>query len=409
MANNWAFATLAELKQRIGIAAADASDDALLTSLLDLTAGSIESAAGRPLRRCHARTEYFTGGAAVIQLDAYPIAKVHSVRESVTRNFDTVGAYQELVEGTDFVVDPGPGGQYGETGQLRRIGGRWLGSKTAPGCVRVLYAGGYKTDPETEAEKQTVILSSAGKIDGYSITLLNGVYGEDLATDPEIRAGTTVGAPTTTWRGVLRFDTEGVILPAWTVTRLVATWYHRYETGLHKYDVHLLSGVDPRLAGLSGIYAAIGANPRIAYGATAGNPTLTEANLTVSMNSDVLNALLTSLRSGFIALGFKEFSGTPLDAYNARIATVQHANPAYWPRLTVAHRPEFEDPYVIPDDLRNANLLQAVHEYMTRRTPGMISQATRGTIMPSGASYLKTAADLLPEVQRIALGYRRLF
>jgi len=409
MANNWAFATLAELKERIGIAVADVTDDAFLTSLLDLTAGAIESAAGRPLRRSHARTEYFTGGAAVIQLDVYPIAKVHTVRESATRDFITAGAYQELVEGTDFVVDPGPGGRYGETGQLRRIGGRWLGSKIAPGCVRVVYTGGYKTDAEAEVEKQTVNLSSGGKIDSYSITLLSGVYGEDLATDPEIRAGSTVGATTTTWRGVLRFDTEDVILPSWTITKLAATWYHRYETGLHKYDMHLLSSIDPRLAGLPGIYAAIGSEPLIAYGLTAGNPTQTEANLTVGLSDEVLDALLNSLRSGFIALGFKEFSGSGTYVHNVRIATVRHATPAYWPRLTVTHRPQFEDPHVTPDDLRNANLLQSVHEYMTRRTPGMISQATRGTIMPSGASYLKTAADLLPEVQRIALGYRRLF
>jgi len=398
MANNWAFATLAELKERIGIAAGDTADDALLTSLLDLTAGSIESAAGRPLRRCHARTEYFTGGSAVIQLDAYPIAKVHSVRESATRDFDTAGAYQELVEGTDFVADPGPGGRYGETGQLRRIGGRWLGSKVAPGCVRVVYTGGYKTDGERGAENATVIVNSLSDVQSY--TLLSGSGTLNLATGDDIMVTSSLASV-----AIVRFDVSETILPVWRpVLSNFLSLYGRYVGSALSVGVWLVNPLDPVTVPIADLVAAMQSSSSL-YSSTLSSPT--DALLTLTpLGSGAQAAIEAALFNGHVSFALGVSGST---AWSGRISSHVHTILAQRPALTLAHRPSFTDPYLIPDDLRNANLLQSVHEYMTRRTPGMISQATRGTIIPSGASYLKTAADLLPEVQRIALGYRRLF
>lgn len=397
MANNWAFATLAELKQRIGISVSDTTDDDLLTSLLDLTAGAIESAAGRPLRRCHARTEYFTGGSAVIQLDAYPIAKIHSVRESLTRDFETAGEYEELVEGTDFVVDPGPGGRYGETGQLRRIGGRWAGSKTAPGCVRAVYTGGYKTDAEVEVEKGVVTISAADEIVDFSVGSQEAIVSETTDT---LRGGEA--APH--YLPVIRFDLKGRLLPTWRITELTLGYSSLAPTPTVYYDVGLFKFLDPLSASLSALLAAVESTadcPVIWPNDAADFDVLTPISsvLNTQEDLDLFFASITSGRVSFFFNGVQPF----------QIGATRHASPENRPSLTVRHWPTVADPYVTPDDLRNANLLQAVHEYMTRRTPGMISQATRGTMMPSGSSYLKTAADLLPEVQRIALGYRRLF
>ncbi|MBN2448085.1 MAG: hypothetical protein JXO22_15250 [Phycisphaerae bacterium] len=366
---------------------------------MDLTAGSIESAAGRPLRRCHARAEYFTGGAAVIQLDAYPIAKVHSVRESATRNFDTVGAYQELVEGTDFVVDPGPGGQYGETGQLRRIGGRWLGSKVAPGCVRVVYTGGYKTDGEAAMENGTANLTD----------VLDFCVDEDGTFRSETEEGLFVTAtpPEARRRGVLRFAMGNDLLPVWRPIAVTLRIYAKFMLPPSVGPMLRLLSIDkdPQVCSGPDIYAAIGdADDLLAFTAIADGEYHAVTVVFVFDDIDLVAARL-SAGATCLSLGVDQ---QDLDS-ELYVASSRHSTLAYRPSLAVQHRPLFPNAFPVPDDLRNANLLQAVHEYMTRRTPGMISQATRGTIMPSGASYLKTAADLLPEVQRIALGYRRLF
>lgn len=78
------------------------------------------------------------------------------------------------------------------------------------------------------------------------------------------------------------------------------------------------------------------------------------------------------------------------------------------PRLELHHGWTFVDPFFTPDDLRHANLLQAVHEYQTRKSPGMISQYARGAASATGGGYMKTANMLLPEVAAAAARYRRI-
>ena len=122
---DYGFVTLAQFKQRFGISAADTTDDAMLQRLINDTAGMLENAAGRTLRRDHARTEYFRGGEYTIRVACSPIAKIHSIRESETRDFTTSGSYTELVDGTDYVVDEGQDGMRpGETGVIRRLGSK---------------------------------------------------------------------------------------------------------------------------------------------------------------------------------------------------------------------------------------------------------------------------------------------
>ena len=396
MANNWAFATLAELKQRIGISAADTTDDDLLTSLLDLTAGAIESAAGRPLRRCHVRTEYFTGGSSVIQLDAYPIAKLHSVRESLTRDFETAGEYEELVEGTDFVVDPGPGGRYGETGQLRRIGGRWAGSKVSPACVRVVYTGGYKTDEEVAAENTTVDITGSVDVQDFCLVTYGDSYDTDAAAEPLILFD-NLGH----W-AICCISLKRHIVPTWNLREAVFN-FGAYGTGDVAVYLFLPASINVARARASAI------GPAMAAALSCGGSGLSAelAMHDVVFGPDKSAAWEQASADAFL-LGRMDFMIYSPDGYGM-FATIEHATASLRPYVRLTHYVSVDDPYTTPDDLRNANLLQAVHEYMTRRSPGMISQATRGTMMPSGSSYLKTAADLLPEVQRIALGYRRMF
>ena len=164
---NTGFATVDDLKCRLRFG--DNIDDTLLLEILTATAGAIENAAGRTLRREHARVEVFEGGGRTLRVGVWPIAKVHSIRESEGRDFSDSDNYIELTEDTDYVLQPGPHGMPGSTGIIRRLNANWAGSVKSPGKTQVIYTGGYKTDGEIELEDTTGSLTTSGDILSYGL------------------------------------------------------------------------------------------------------------------------------------------------------------------------------------------------------------------------------------------------
>ena len=158
----YGFATLAELKARLGINTSITDHNTTLQEIINGVSGAIESIAGRQLRRSHRTVEFFTGGGYLIRTRMAPIAKVHSIRESDTRDFETSDSYEELTEdATDgFMLErDAMGRESGASGFIRRLGQKWLGNANSPGLIRVEYTGGYKSEEEIALENATVILS----------------------------------------------------------------------------------------------------------------------------------------------------------------------------------------------------------------------------------------------------------
>jgi hypothetical protein len=97
------FVSLADFKTRLKIS--NATEDDLLSQILEMVSDTLELVgAGRRLRRLHRQREVFNGGERLIRVRTHPIAKIHSIRESSTRDFETSGSYTELTEGTDYVL-----------------------------------------------------------------------------------------------------------------------------------------------------------------------------------------------------------------------------------------------------------------------------------------------------------------
>jgi len=404
---DYGFITKAELKTQLTVA--DTVDDALLQQIINLTAGAIESVAGRPLRRDHARAEYFPGGRKTIRVDVSPIAKIHSIRESETRDFSDSDNYEELVEDTDYVLEAGAsdGGRPGEGGVIRRLDGKWLGSEDSPGQVQVIYTGGYKADEEAVLENSTTTISAAADISDYTVRRVDAVshfVENDSATEIEFHAAVPADAGRF---GVVRFSTRGtsIVLPTWIPLQLALSVYIRLANStlpsIQIGYICLLDTLDPSSSLPVDIYNAV----------------LTESTFfPLAMSSAAMTASGGSLSSdtnrtriqNALRLEHLSFAFHTLGTEFAYLASVDHATSALRPQLTIVHRRGISDSFNTPDDLRQANMLQAVHEFQTRKQPGMIAQAMRGVAIASGASYMKTQARLLPEVEAIAMAYRRL-
>ena len=418
---DYGFATLADLKLALDVT--DTKDDALLAAILDRTAGMIEGAAGRTLRRDHARVEVCNGNSDLLRVNVSPIAKVHSIRESETGDFVTAANYAELVEGTDFFVEGGQGGDSGRPGEpalIRRLGNKnWMGAWAGVAArTRVVYTGGFKTDEEAVIENSSVELSGTTVITDFSVGYnLTGTHSQLNLTDNEMAASddSAGGAVAVPSRAFVRFDTMQSVLPVWQIVSAIFSHASRransgYATA---YSIYLLDGAfDPLRISLSSLYSnLVSGEPwpsgglLLPYGFTASSDNLQiQAPVTdVGEGSSLDTAIGESLLHGHLSFGFNCTTDAIL------IGTVEHASPAYRPILTVVHRTGVSDVFTVPDDLRNANILQAIHEYQTRKTPGMISQAMRGVSIASGASYMKTRAALLPEVEAVAMHYRRLY
>jgi len=400
----YGFAATADLKARLGVASADTTDDAALAELLRQTAAAIEACAGRPLRRRHAVAETFPGGTELLFPRVYPIVKVYSIRESDTPDFEDSDEYEELEEGTDFVVEDVQGSP---RRAIRRLGTTWLGDRNGSRHqVRVSYAGGYKTDPELASEPSTGIIAlntTTSKMlavqlyedsDGvYELGHNGTTHDVNKAADAELRSLLIIHG----------FD--DVLLPTWecTVSSLVVK----------------AQGTDGAFASKAGVVnGAIDGSPEtvkasvdaaIPFGlvtwATGG---LTA--VTYSAGAEILPATIAAFQEAIrrrrIAL---VFGSNGVQATTGQIATPLNATTGDRPVLNLGVRPITPDPAELPDDLRQANLIQAAHEWLTRKYPGLVTQSMRGSAIASGSALQKQPTTLLPEVDAIAKSYRAMY
>ena len=120
-----ALTTLAAVKLHLGISTSDASDDALLTQIINQASADIESRCNRTLTRETRTAETYTGdGGKKLYLDLYPVTAVAAV------TLDGIAV-------TDYVLTPKAGLLYREDG--------W----TKKSAIVVTYTGGYQLEAVT--------------------------------------------------------------------------------------------------------------------------------------------------------------------------------------------------------------------------------------------------------------------
>ncbi|MCH7995356.1 MAG: NAD-dependent DNA ligase LigA, partial [Planctomycetes bacterium] len=90
----------AQLKERLTVT--DTVNDTTFRVLLKNVSAAFGAFLGRELRRDYGLREVF-GGLEVARLSRWPIVKVHSIRESSTRDFTNSDNYTELIAGTDWL------------------------------------------------------------------------------------------------------------------------------------------------------------------------------------------------------------------------------------------------------------------------------------------------------------------
>ena len=129
--------TLTDVKDRLGIRAADTDYDQLINRL-------IASMTARFEKYCHGRrfilnaadeTEYFTGCGRYLQLDRYPIVSITSIKQAYDYDFTSATA---LTEDTDFRIVKK--GKAGNKGIIYKINSAWLEKED---IIQVVYKGGF--------------------------------------------------------------------------------------------------------------------------------------------------------------------------------------------------------------------------------------------------------------------------
>lgn len=395
-------ATVEQAKARLGIRDAETSFDEVLEEILKAVSAEIERAARRRLRRAHRVTEYATGGTRLIALRYYPIANIESVRESETRDFDDEDNYTALIEGTDYVFEPG-NGINGHSGIIRRLNQDWLGDESDPGKVQVIYSGGYKTTEEASIENGTVNVSQVERILDFGV-FQESQSGFDAEDETEILTSDIQ-------RAVVRFNTDGLLLPTWTIIRATLSLSARLQTALSDGAVlraYVLGDTDP-IASMPGVtFAAIASEGQL-FNETddAGIVSETFAAFEMGIQSDSYNDVTENLRKS-TTRGFAAFGMIMLPTEQPYfIASRENATGSLRPSLSIRHQPAFFDAFSMPDDLRSACLLQASHVFQQRRTPGRTESSMRGVSIASGSFEKHDSMQLLPSVQRIAESYRR--
>ncbi len=412
-----AFATIDDFKAQIGNFASAADEDDEILAMLRNTAGAIEQAAGRPLRRRHWQTEYFAGGKRVIRTKMSHIAKIHSIRESNTRDFTTSGSYDELTEGTDYVLEVGRNGEDpGESGAIRRLNGNWMGSRQSPAQVQVIYTGGFKTAQELAVEP------TGGSIDIQPPTQDFGLFSTyiDVAAQTYGISDTddaTVELKYDSYGSILKrfgmivyFKTDQLIVPNWQIVNGTFTIYAKFISGITT-DIVLRAvplAVDPLTDDWETLYDAIDAADDI--DTFELDDTMTEWTKNIFTIQAHLTTDVTAMaRHGYIAFALWPTTVTTADSSHKIVSMEEETDVSYRPKLSLKLQVITRDNFIVPDDLRHANLLQAVNNYQTRRNPGMKSQSARGVSIASGHSFMKDPASLLPEVREIADSYRRIY
>ena len=392
-----AMASVETLKRFLGHTST--THDALFRDILLGVSGAIEAEAGRPLRRGHALVERFAGGDRTIRVRQAPIAQIHSIRESTDRDFETAGAYEELVEGEDYVLESDQEGEpAGHCGVIRRLNGRWLGSEKNPGLVRVEYTGGYKTDDEATLENSSVSAYAAydytvdyDGVETYSVSEED----EDTITAREVDANQ---------RAAIQFDTEGLVLPTWRLIEVeLKLTMAAGGSGTHNANI-VVPNLNLMTSPLSSIYGACGDAGRRVTPQLLTSTDFTTFTFTITYPA-YLVWIEQQIRRGYAAFGAFMSTDMGFGTYG-RIRASEHTDPLVRPQVAINHRPELGNAFVMPNDLEHACVLQAAHVFKTRGAPGFTRESTGGTPSGSGASYGRPVLPLLPAVERIARRYR---
>jgi hypothetical protein len=122
--------TLDDIKTRLGIGS---EFDAMLTRLIDSFSAIAKTYTGRTLIAPEAdATEYYTGLGQFLQVMAYPIIAVTSIKEAADYDYTNAEA---LTANTDYRLV-----NAGLKGVLYRTWGNWL---DLPDAVQLIYRGGY--------------------------------------------------------------------------------------------------------------------------------------------------------------------------------------------------------------------------------------------------------------------------
>ena len=407
--SEFSFATLAQLKSRLNIQTTDY--DSALTEALRFSSSAIERAAGRRLRRFPSRVERFTGGGKLIRLGVSPLAKMHYLRESYDRNFTDPDLYTELVQDVDYVLETDLDGERpGTSGILRRINGNWAGSPCEPAAVEARYTGGYKTDDEEARENATVAYTSAVDIADFNILRSNLVapFNYYILNKSSTTLGIGENAATgDRQRYFLRINTTNTISPTWSLERFSLILYMA-GTSSFTVDVYILP-IDILRASAETVFESVSDAMKISTLSVSVSEGAKEVLVPETQLADTkpaIEAVQDSFGLGSINLMFR---CVPEAGESVTIRTIENSDPTKKPAASLSHYTSILDPFVMEDDLRVANLIQAAHDHYIRSNPGALFEAQRGVAIASGSTIQKKEAGLLPYVLDIAKKYRRLY
>lgn len=419
----------------------DATDDTLITAICERSAAAMEAYIGRRLRRVHYHREVFSGGSEVIRTSVWPIAKIHTLRESHNRDFDDEDNFDELVEGEDYILEASSSGEApGESGMIRRLGQPFMGSRGAGGMVELYYTGGFKTDDEVALENSSATIGNDAAEDATEIAIKRQLTQAGASADfvtrytPESQSGGDLlidGVPLSLIRRhpVFRFATRDVILPCWSIDKITFGYAYKDAAGGTTPMVFFIR-LDPRNVTQANLAAMFDLRPdttegRMNFGTTtwaiqASYTAVTESTDAVTagaganlsyIDEDHLTRMFQlvreTLRKGFLAVKIiadETDAGVP-QSQNQDIASHANSTEGDRPFVTIQHSVEFDDDYTVPDDLREANVLQAAHVYQTRKQLGLIQRSGRGVTVASGYGTIKQPITLLPEVKEILAKY----
>ena len=140
-------ATLADVRDRLGLAAGNTAYDDLLHRILSGLTAIFESHCHRPLLApAAAVTEYYAGRGPYLRLQRYPLIAITSITEAL----DFVWASgTALVADTDYRILNG-----GANGILYRMNSHWLDQVDA---TRIIYRGGYCSAGATPGTGETAL------------------------------------------------------------------------------------------------------------------------------------------------------------------------------------------------------------------------------------------------------------
>lgn len=424
---DYPFATIVDMKRRLGYAspAGTHEHDALMTEILKAVSATIEGAAARPLRRHHARTEYHTGGTDRIRLRVAPVAVIHTIRESASRDFETSGSYTELVETDDYIFQPGDE-EKGESGVLIRLNGNWMGNGGNPGQVRVVYTGGYRTTGEDELA-DTAITIDGDNLDDFGLRVNNIAdyttpFDSETAESYQVLdpAGTTVRVQDDRsnldlYFGMFAFNLADFFPATWEAVSAELSLYSLApptgETIELIFPREWFFG-NPKYASAENVLIGLVDHPLLVFEPDGSYKALDLFNADASSywtDAEQKAFVQQGIVDGY--LGILAFPGSSgVDPFTEHtIYAKEHADADKRPKLIMLCRPTLYDPFTVPGDLRHASLIQGIYEFQHRAQPGIIAASQRGVQIASGASITKNEVHLLPEVLAVAEKYRRLY